>query len=276
MEAKGQNLSDSQRDSDSVLVAGIDLGSLYTKAIVADMEGQIISSSLAKSSIPYEEVARNVLDEALKSGGLVFADIGYVIASGYGRSRVPFANKQVTEISCHAKGANLLYPEVRTVIDIGGQDSKVIRIGDRGEVLQFVMNDKCAAGTGRFLEVMAGALDITLEELGKALYSPESETEISSMCTVFAESEVISLIVARHSKTDIISALFRAIAGRIVGMASQVGVTKEVIITGGGGKNAGLVCALEEKLRTKIIMPEEPQMVGALGAAIIAAEYARQ
>lgn len=274
--SKGQNLSDIQRDSDSFWVAGIDLGSLYSKAVVADSRGRIISYSLAKSRIPYEVVARKVLDDALKSGGLVYADIRYVIASGYGRSRVPFANKQVTEISCHAKGANYLYPEVRTVIDIGGQDSKVIRIGDRGEVLQFVMNDKCAAGTGRFLEVMAGALDITLEELGKALYLPESEAEISNMCTVFAESEVISLIVAGHSKRDIISAIFRAIAKRIVGMVSQVGVTGEVIITGGGGMNAGLVCALEEKLRTKIIIPAEPQIVGALGAAIIAAEYGKE
>ena len=198
--------------------------------------------------------------------------IGRVVATGYGRIAVPFASKKVTEITCHARGAYHLFPQTRTVIDIGGQDSKVIRLGKDGRVVDFVMNDKCAAGTGRFLEVMARALEVSLEDMGRLSDLARERLTISSMCTVFAESEVVSLIAEGHPKEDIIRGLHDAVSERVAGMAERVGLENGVTMTGGVAKNAGVVRSLEERLGVKISRPEEPQIVGALGAALIAAD----
>ncbi|HHX86733.1 MAG TPA: 2-hydroxyglutaryl-CoA dehydratase, partial [Firmicutes bacterium] len=185
---------------------------------------------------------------------------------------VPFANKQVTEITCHGKGAHFLFPAARTVIDIGGQDSKVIRLSDLGSVVDFAMNEKCAAGTGRFLEVMAQALEVKLEDMAQIARKALRSVSISSMCTVFAESEVVSLIAEGTPREEIIRGLHQAVADRTSGLVHRVGLEKQVVMTGGVAKNAGAVHCLEEKLKVKIVVPEEPQITGALGAALVACD----
>jgi predicted CoA-substrate-specific enzyme activase len=256
----------------SPLVAGIDLGSLCTKAVIADIKGNILSYNIIRSGAVYAGAAENSFEQALKGAKLKPEDISYIISTGYGRARVPFANTQVTEITCHARATRQLFPQVRTVIDIGGQDSKVIYLNEDGQVTNFVMNDKCAAGTGRFLEVMAEALEITLEEMGEIWLNSQKQVEVSSVCTVFAESEVISLIAMGQEKADIVAAIFQAIARRIAGLAGQLGIRERVAMTGGVAKNKGVVHALGKRLGTHLLIPQEPQIIGAWGAALIAAE----
>ncbi|HOB86695.1 MAG TPA: acyl-CoA dehydratase activase, partial [Bacillota bacterium] len=194
------------------------------------------------------------------------------VSTGYGRRMLDVADRIITEITCHARGAVHMVPGVRMVIDIGGQDSKVIRLNERGEVQDFAMNDKCAAGTGRFLEVMAHALEVDLSEMASISERASRSAPISSMCTVFAESEVVSLIAQGVPREEIISGLHEAIAGRTAGMVFRVGLEKEVMMTGGVAKNRGVVKSLEKKLQCKIIVPPEPQIIGALGAALLARE----
>lgn len=256
----------------SSIVAGVDVGSLCTKVVIMDIQGKILSSSILRSGFVFKDAAEDCMDEALKSCGLVLKDIGFIVSTGYGRASVGFSNKEVTEITCHGRGAKKLFPRTHTIIDIGGQDSKIIYVNEEGNVAKFVMNDKCAAGTGRFLEVMSGALQVDLHELGQLWFHSRKSVEVSSVCTVFAESEVISLFARGYDKADIAAALQRAIARRIAGLVGQYGVQESVVMTGGVAKNVGVQKALEEKLGTTIHVPEEPQIVGAYGAAIIAAE----
>lgn len=253
-------------------VAGVDVGSVATKAVVADNRGELLSYNILRSGAVHEKAARTAIEAALKDAGRQFDELSYIVSTGYGRARIPFSNIEITEISCHAKGAKRLFSEAHTVIDIGGQDSKVIGVGDNGNVLKFVMNDKCAAGTGRFLEVMAGALEVELAGLSELASLSQKELDVSSTCTVFAESEVISLIASGCDKTDIAAALFRSIARRVVGLVAQVGLRERVVMAGGVAKNSGAVRALEERLETSFLIPPEPQIIGAWGAAIIAAE----
>lgn len=253
-----------------MIVAGIDLGSLATKTVILDIDATMLSFHILRSGPVYHGVAETSLGKALDSAGLARDDVAYIVSTGYGRRRAPFADAEVTEITCHARGAKYIIPEARTVIDIGGQDSKVILVNEKGHVVNFVMNDKCAAGTGRFLEVMANSLDVSIERLGEFSLQSQQEVEVSSMCTVFAESEVISLRAEGCAVMDIIAALHRAIARRIIGMVGQVGMREKVAMTGGVAKNIGVVRALEYKLGTNIILPDEPQISGALGAALIA------
>jgi predicted CoA-substrate-specific enzyme activase len=191
-----------------------------------------------------------------------------IVATGYGRISVPFANKKVTEISCHGLGAYKLFPDTGTVVDIGGQDSKVIQVGPGGKVLDFTMNDKCAAGTGRFIEVMAAKLRVPLDEMGSLSMRARGEVRISSVCTVFAESEVISLVAQNHPKEEIIRGIHRAIVNRVWSMVKTLGVKREVTMSGGVAKNQGVVAFLEEKLGYPIHVHKEPQIIGALGAAL--------
>ncbi|MDF2956906.1 MAG: Benzoyl-CoA reductase/2-hydroxyglutaryl-CoA dehydratase subunit [Candidatus Alkanophagales archaeon MCA70_species_1] len=196
-------------------VAGVDVGSIFTKVVIIDAESRdIISFSIMRSGASHENASRSAAENALKAAGMSFDDLAYVVSTGYGRSRVPFADRQITEITCHARAAKFFFPDAHTIIDIGGQDSKVIRIDDDGKVVNFVMNDRCAAGTGRFLEVMAAALEVDLEKLSELARKAKRHVEVSSVCAVFAESEVISLIASGHEKTDIAAAIFRAIARR--------------------------------------------------------------
>jgi len=254
-------------------VAGVDSGALTTKAVILG-DGKVLSHEIMLTGMGGK--AYEVVEMALSKADLSTDDLAFVVATGYGRINVPFAAKQVTEITCHGRGAHFLIPTARMIIDVGGQDSKVIRLNDQGNVIDFAMNDKCAAGSGRFLEVMAHALEIDLEEMGKLSLISKKTVEISSTCTVFAESEVISHIASGIPKEDIIAGIHRAIASRVAGLFfSKVRRKVEqdsVVMTGGVAKNIGMIKSLEEEIGIRIIVPPKPQIVGALGAALIAQE----
>ncbi|MBF7082851.1 2-hydroxyglutaryl-CoA dehydratase [Desulfallas sp. Bu1-1] len=258
----------------ALFTLGIDSGSLTAKAVIMDGNRRIVSHSVKQLEFVSEKAVKIAMDNALAAAGLELSDMAYIVSTGYGRRRFSFANKAITEISCHAKGANYVFPDARTVIDIGGQDSKVISVDPLGNVQNFAMNDTCAAGTGQFLEVMARALGVGLEKIGELSLESLTKLKISSMCTVFAESEVISLVAQGHTKADILAAIHEAIARRITGLVGRVGLRQPVIMTGGVAKNIGVVRALEKELGVSITVPGEPQIVGALGAALFALDYA--
>jgi predicted CoA-substrate-specific enzyme activase len=248
---------------------GIDIGSTSGEALILDGE-KVVAWSVVDTGYNSRRAATLALDEALALSGLAREQLEPVVATGYGRVAVEFADNQVTEISCYARGIQHLYPEVQTVIDIGGQDSKVVAVGPGGKPLDFAMNDKCAAGTGRFLEVIARALELDLEEMGPSALRARRAADISSTCTVFAESEVVTLVAEGVPREEIVAGICRSIAKRVGGMARRVGVEPPVAFAGGVAKNVGVVRALEEVLGETLIVPEEPQIVGALGAALLA------
>lgn len=257
------------------IVAGVDIGSLTAKTVLLDEAKRVVAHTIVPTGAVSRRAAQSSLQEALDAVGLPAEKLNYVIATGYGRANVPFANVQLTEISCHARGVHFVIPEARTIIDIGGQDSKVISLDENdGRVISFVMNDKCAAGSGRFLEVMSRALEVELEEMGPLSLRYQNALQISSTCTVFAESEVVALIAANHDKVDIIAGIHKAIARRVASMVKQIGVREKVVMTGGVAKNIGAVRALEDVLGVAVYVPEEPQITGALGAALFALEGA--
>jgi (R)-2-hydroxyacyl-CoA dehydratese activating ATPase len=249
--------------------AGIDIGSTMTKAVIV---GDRIECSLIGPTGPeHRKLANKVMEEALMKANLRFDDLSYIVATGYGRINVPFADKQITEITCHARGLQSLLPTVRTVIDIGGQDSKGIKI-KAGKVTDFVMNDKCAAGTGRFLEVIADALGVPLKDLGKHSLAAKNAIAISNTCTVFAEHEVISQLASGASVDDLIAGIHEAVATRVYSMVKKLKIEQDVAVTGGGAKNIGLVKALEGKFGFPLLVPPEPLITGALGAALMGKE----
>ncbi|MBE9573499.1 MAG: 2-hydroxyglutaryl-CoA dehydratase [Proteobacteria bacterium] len=246
--------------------AGIDIGSTMTKVVI--MNDGIISSIIGPTGPEQRRLANRVMENALNQAGLPFDAITYLVATGYGRINVPFADKQVTEISCHAKGVAHLFPECKTIIDIGGQDSKGITI-DHGRPTDFVMNDKCAAGTGRFLEVIAEALEITIEACGGMALKSKEPAQISNICTVFAEQEVVARLAEGVPLNDLVAGILESLASRISRMVKRLKVANEVVITGGGAKNAGLVKALSDKLGYATLVPPEPLITGAVGAALL-------
>jgi predicted CoA-substrate-specific enzyme activase len=247
--------------------AGVDIGSTMTKVVIV---GDGKESSLIRHTGPeHRKLANRIMEEALQLAGIAFTDVTCIVATGYGRINVPFADRQVTEITCHAKGLSSLLPSARTVVDIGGQDSKGIRI-ENGKVVDFVMNDKCAAGTGRFLEIIADALGVPLEKLGALSLTAEKPAVIGNMCTVFAEQEVISQLAGGESVPNLIAGIHQAIAARIFALVNKLKIRPDVAITGGGAKNIGLVKALEAKFGCSVLVPREPLITGALGAALIA------
>jgi predicted CoA-substrate-specific enzyme activase len=248
---------------------GIDIGSTSGEALILDGE-KIVAWSVVDTGYNSRRAAALALDQALAQSGLAREQLEPVVATGYGRVAVEFAHNQVTEISCYARGIHHLYPEVQTVIDIGGQDSKVVAVGPGGKPLDFAMNDKCAAGTGRFLDVIARALELDLEEMGPSALRARRAADISSTCTVFAESEVVTLVAEGVPREEIVAGICRSIAKRVGGMARRVGVEPPVAFAGGVAKNVGVVRALEEIIGETLIVPEEPQIVGALGAALVA------
>lgn len=258
-------------------VAGIDIGSMTSKAVIFS-ENTVLSYAVILTGTGGSGVAQKVLDKALEKAQLSQEQLDYVVATGYGRISVPFKDKQVTEITCHARGVRFLLPEVTYVIDIGGQDSKVIRLGPNGEVLDFAMNDKCAAGTGRFLAVMAGLLNVQLKDLGPLSQEATESITISSTCTVFAESEVISRVAEDTPVANIIAGLHKSVAERVYAllktkMISQQNVKEgSIALTGGVAKNIGVIRALEEKIGFSLVIPPYPQLTGALGAALIAVD----
>ena len=255
-----------------MFVLGIDSGSTSTNSVLLNEKKEIVAFGVIRTGAKSTDSAERILDTTLKKANLSKQDVSCIVSTGYGRVSIPFADKNVTEISCHGKGAHFLNPSVRTILDIGGQDSKAIRLNDAGEVVDFVMNDKCAAGTGRFLEAMARSLEIDIDTLGPLSLQSRETVEISSMCTVFAESEVISLIAQNKETADIARGVHIAIAKKSIGMLRKVGLEEAFMMTGGVAKNAGVVAVLEELLHTKLILPREPEIVGALGAALYALE----
>ncbi|MEE8416809.1 MAG: acyl-CoA dehydratase activase [Desulfobacterales bacterium] len=250
--------------------AGVDVGSLTTEVVILDAQKELAGYGIGLTGANSTKAAKRVLNSALSMAGVDNDAIRSTVATGYGRGSVPNAGKQVTELSCHALGSWHLFPETGTVIDIGGQDAKVIHVGKKGKLLNFAMNDKCAAGTGRFLEVMAAKLEIALEEMGELSMKAGGEVPISSICTVFAESEVVSLVAQNHPPAEIIRGLHRAIVNRVGSMVHTVGIHGAVAMTGGVAKNSGVVAFMEEKLGQRVNISKEPQIVGALGAALIA------
>ncbi len=256
-----------------MLVAGIDIGSITTEALLFDKDKGILGYKIVQTGADSKKSAETALENVLAYPAKQSSDISYIVATGCGRKRAAFAQQSITEITCIARGVNHLFPEARTIIDIGGQDTKVIKIDEKGRVVEFEMNDKCAAGTGRFIEVMAKALDVDLDKIGDLSLHHKKDVTISSICTVFAESEVISLISEGEVIEDIVYGIHKAIADRTMGLINRLGGIEEgVIMTGGVAKNIGVVKALENILGTQLKIHGEPQIVGALGAAILALE----
>lgn len=255
-----------------MIVMGIDSGSTSTNAVLLNEKKEILASAVLRTGARSGDSAERVRSMVLEKAGLTTDDVSLVVSTGYGRVSIPFADKDITEITCHAKGAHFLNPDIRTILDIGGQDSKAIHLDENGNVKDFVMNDKCAAGTGRFLEMMARTLEIPIEELGPlSLKSSESLT-ISSMCTVFAESEVISLIAQNKEPADIAHGIHEAIVSRAMSLIKRVGAEPGFMMTGGVAKNEGVIDVLQKRLNASVWRYEEPEIVGALGAALFGLE----
>lgn len=256
--------------------AGVDIGSLTGKALILE-DNNIISWSLIPTNPDSNVTVKKAIDIALEKANLSLGDMDYVVSTGYGRLVVPFAQRNITEISCHAKGAHWFFPEVRTILDMGGQDCKAIRCDDTGKVANFAMNDKCAAGAGRSMEVMADLLQLPLDDLGKlSLEIVEAEVPISNTCVVFAKSEALSFLRRGKHSSDILAGVCEALATRVYSLMQRVGIEPEFVISGGIAKNAGIVKRLADKTGLTPRIAFEPQIVGALGAALFAQEILKR
>ena len=254
--------------------AGIDVGSTMTKVVILN-EG-IIASIIGPTGPEQRRLANQVMEEALKKAAISFQKITYIVSTGYGRINVPFSDKQFTEITCHAKGIVSLFPQAKTIIDIGGQDVKGIKIDAHGKIIDFVMNDKCAAGSGRFIEVIADTLGVPLDRVGDLSLESKNPAKISNICTIWAQQEVAARLAEGVPISDLLAGVHRSLADRISRMVNRLRVEEAVIVTGGGGKNRGLLKALSEQLGHEILVPEEPLITGALGAALIGKEIVEQ
>jgi len=250
---------------------GIDIGSSATKVVAVDDNGNIVAQSAALLGAGTRGVD-DALSQLYKNSGLKQSDCKNIIATGYGRMNFEKASEQLSEIICHAKGVKKMLPSVRTIIDIGGQDSKAIQISDKGTIGQFAMNDKCAAGTGRFLDVMCRVVGIPIEEMGEVGKSAAKVLDISNTCAVFAESEVISKLAEGSAIPDLIAGIHTSVARRIAGLVMRIGVVPETALTGGVAKNDGIKEALSKELGVELLVPPNPQFTGALGAALFALE----
>jgi predicted CoA-substrate-specific enzyme activase len=248
----------------------VDVGSTQTKAVIVDEARQIVGRSLLPTGANVIRAAESAYQEALQSAGVREEEVEYIVGTGYGRYKVTFGNTQVTEISCHGRGAVHMFPGTRTVVDMGGQDTKAIRVSPVGEILDFCMNDKCAAGTGRFLGAAANALEIPLDQLGPTALRGERPVKISTTCTVFAESEVLSWLGKGKKIEDILKGVHQSIATRSAGLLRRVGVVEEVTFTGGVARNSAMIETLEQALGVKLNVSEESHYMGALGAALFA------
>ena len=266
------NLKGSPMSTADTFVVGLDSGSTSTNAVVMNEARKIVASVVIRTGAKAGASAERAYREVLERAGITPDQIACTIATGYGRVSIPFADENVTEISCHGRGAHYFNPAVRTILDIGGQDSKAIHVNAAGEVTDFAMNDKCAAGTGRFLEMIARSLEISLDELGPAALESKKRLEIASMCSVFAESEVISLIANNEEKPDIAAGVCRAVAGKAYSLMRRVGLEGAYMMTGGVAQNPGVVRAVEELIGEKLFICEDPEIVGATGAALLALE----
>jgi predicted CoA-substrate-specific enzyme activase len=254
-----------------MITVGIDVGSISAKAAIMK-NGRLMGSRVILTGYNARNAGKAVFKELMAELNIQASDVERIVATGYGRNSVDLAHKAVTEITCHAAGAHFQDPSVRCVIDIGGQDSKAIALGSDGRVKDFAMNDKCAAGTGRFLEVMARALEVDLDAFGDLSLQADQPAAISSLCTVFAESEVISLIARGERRENIIAGIHESIGARVVAMAKRVGIVDPLMMTGGVAKNIGVVQALEKKAGLPVKVSPHAQVNGAIGAALIAAK----
>lgn len=274
--AAGQASSAGRRNTEmekpNCYVLGVDSGSTTTNAVLMNGQREILAAKVIRTGAKTADSADRILREILTEAGLSRDQLSRVVSTGYGRISIPYTDRSVTEISCHAKGALYFDPAVRSILDIGGQDSKAIRIGEDGSVADFVMNDKCAAGTGRFLEAMARTLETDVGSLAEIAKKATEKVEISSMCTVFAESEVISLIAQNKEKADIADGVHRAIAKKAVSLLRRIGIRPKVCMTGGVALNSGVVQAVEELIGQKVTVFSDPEIVGAAGAALYALE----
>jgi predicted CoA-substrate-specific enzyme activase len=257
-------------------VAGCDVGSLSAKAVIMK-DGDILASHVIYAKPEPEESARVVMDEVLGKAGLKLTDIAYCVGTGYGKESIPFANSTDSEIVCHGKGAKWGMPSIHMAIDIGGQDAKAIRVDDAGNVTRYAYNDRCASGTGRFIEIMAAAMDVPLDKMGELSAKSDKPIAISNQCVVFAETEIVSLINAGKPLPDIVHGLHNALANRVGALARSVEIEKDVTMTGGVAKNPGMVAALEDAIGMKFVKSKiDPQIMGAVGAALLAGERMKQ
>ena len=254
--------------------AGVDVGSTQGKAIIMSDNGgiKIVGRALVDTGANVTKAAEHGFEEACKMAGISPSDVGYVVGTGYGRYKITFGNAQMTEISCHAKGAHFLYPNTHTVIDMGGQDAKAISVGATGEVLDFVMNDKCAAGTGRFLSNAADVMGVTLDDIGPLSEKGKNPVKITTVCTVFVESDILSYLSMGKKPEDILKGVHLAIAKRTVSLARRVPIEPAITMTGGVSRNVGMVKALEQVLDTTLQVSPEAHYTGAIGAALFALE----
>jgi (R)-2-hydroxyacyl-CoA dehydratese activating ATPase len=254
-----------------IFFAGVDLGSTMTKIVIIDQAGLTAASTVRHTGAEHRRLANRVMEESLEKAHITLNDIEYIVATGYGRINVPFADRHFTELTCHARGVSSLFPQVRLAIDIGGQDSKGLQI-ENGKLVDFVMNDKCAAGTGRFLEVLAATLGIKVEDLGSLALKAKNQVTMSSPCTVFIRQEVAGYLSHNVPVEDIVAGLCDAVAGKVAKMVKKLKLEPDVVFTGGVAKNLGVIKALEINLGCRVLVPENPLLSGALGAAIIGRE----
>ncbi len=259
-----------------MIVGGIDIGSLSANSVIMQFvkgssEGEILSYSIIPTGVDDYLTAKTAFDEALKKISIKFDDLEFIVSTGYGRINIPFAKKNVTEISCHARGAHWAFPTARTILDMGGQDCKVITCDEKGKVKSFIMNDKCAAGAGRSMEIMANILDVKLEDIGDmSLDIKDKPSQITSTCVLFARSEVVELLSKGVHKNDILAGACDALTHRTLALMGRAGIEKDFIISGGIAKNIGVTKRVEEKLGVEAKIYHEPQIIGAIGAAIFA------
>lgn len=256
-------------------VAGIDIGAAFSKAVILS-EGRVVAYHVMPSGKNYRETAEKVMQAALDKARLGRQDIALTMATGYGAANVPFASQQVTEISCQARGIKHIFPSARTVIDVGGQSTKVIKLDEAGRAVDFVISEKCAAGSGRFLQVIARVLGVPLEEIGPLSLQAKKVVKLTTSCAVFTESEAISRIAEGEKKEDILAGVHAAIASKVVSLVERARTEGDCAITGGGAKDIGLVKAVEEKIACRLLVPEEPQITAALGAALRAWDRTRE
>jgi len=254
-----------------VYFAGVDIGSTMTKVVLMDTKGTILSVIKGPTGPEHRQLANEVMRMALEQANVPLEQVAYIVATGYGRLNVPFADRQITELSCHARGVSSLFPNVRTAIDIGGQDAKCMKIRN-GKLVDFVMNDKCAAGTGRFLEVIAATLGIKLEDLGTLSLKSTKKVSISNFCTIFAQQEIVARLSEGEKAEDIIAGMHEALASRVAALAHRLKIEPDVVLTGGVARNNGMVKAMMKSLDCEILVPPDPLITGAMGAAIMAKE----
>ena len=277
---KEYNWKDPEKDwqQASVISAGVDVGSVSSQAVVMT-DGELFAYSNMRTGSDSPESAQNAMNWALEETGMTIDDLNYVVGTGYGRVNVPFADRAITEIACHGRGANYMYgSSVRTILDMGGQDCKAIRIDEKGKVQEFLMNDKCAAGTGRGMEVFADLLEISIEEIGDLSFDIEEEPEpVSSTCVIFAKSEATGLLRQGWPKNDVLAAYCSAMSDRVFALLERIGVEEDFAITGGIAKNAGVVRRLTKVMGVDALEPKhDTQIAGALGGALFARALAEK